>query len=51
VSPHGTAAYDGLEDLPPLVERALSLARGEGFGNSCRHPATGSHLAYGSQPC
>jgi predicted O-methyltransferase YrrM len=36
VSPHGTAAYDGLQDLPPLVERALSLARGEGFGNSCR---------------
>jgi len=36
VSPYGTAAYDGLQDLPPLVERALSLARREGFGNSCR---------------
>jgi len=27
VSPVGTAAYDGLTDLPPLVERAVDLAR------------------------
>jgi predicted O-methyltransferase YrrM len=36
VSPHGTAAYDGLEDLPPLVERAVSMARRQGFVSSCR---------------
>ena len=36
VSPHGTAAYDGLSDLPPLVERAVSVARRAGFENSCR---------------
>jgi predicted O-methyltransferase YrrM len=36
VPPNGTAAYDGLQDLPPLVERALSLARREGFQNLCR---------------
>jgi len=39
VSPHGTAAYDGLSpgtDLPPLVERAVGLARRLGFANSCR---------------
>jgi predicted O-methyltransferase YrrM len=36
VSPGGTAAYDGLTDLPPLVTEAVSLARREGFGNSCR---------------
>jgi predicted O-methyltransferase YrrM len=36
VSPQGTAAYDGLTDLPPLVERAVDLARREGFANSCR---------------
>jgi predicted O-methyltransferase YrrM len=36
VSPHGTAGYDGLNDLPPLVQRAVSLARREGFQNSCR---------------
>jgi predicted O-methyltransferase YrrM len=36
VSPIGTAAYDGLTDLPPLVERAVDLARRLGFGNSCR---------------
>jgi predicted O-methyltransferase YrrM len=36
VSPRGTAAYDGLTDLPPLVSEAVSLARREGFGNSCR---------------
>jgi predicted O-methyltransferase YrrM len=36
VSPKGTAAYDGLPDLPPLVEQAVSIARREGFENSCR---------------
>jgi predicted O-methyltransferase YrrM len=29
-------AYEGLTDLPPLVERAVDLARREGFANSCR---------------
>jgi predicted O-methyltransferase YrrM len=36
VAPEGTAAYDGLTDLPPLVERAVGLARRQGFPNSCR---------------
>lgn len=36
MSPQGTAAYDGLTDLPPLVTEAVNLARREGFGNSCR---------------
>ncbi len=36
MSPNGTAAYDGVPDLPPLVERAVNLARREGFDNSCR---------------
>jgi predicted O-methyltransferase YrrM len=36
VSPNGTAAYDGVTGLPPLVERAVDLARREGFENSCR---------------
>jgi predicted O-methyltransferase YrrM len=36
VSPQGTAAYDGLPDLPPLVEQAVRIARREGFENSCR---------------
>jgi len=36
MSPQGTAAYDGLTDLPPLVERAVDLARRLGFANSCR---------------
>jgi predicted O-methyltransferase YrrM len=36
MSPEGTAAYDGLTDLPPLVERAVGLARRLGFANSCR---------------
>ena len=36
MSPQGTAAYDGLADLPPLVERAVYLARRLGFANSCR---------------
>jgi predicted O-methyltransferase YrrM len=36
VSPRGTAAYDGLTDLPPLVAEAVHLARRAGFENSCR---------------
>jgi predicted O-methyltransferase YrrM len=36
VAPLGTVAYEGLTDLPPLVERAVDLARREGFANSCR---------------
>lgn len=36
MSPRGTAAYDGVTDLPPLVERAVQVARRAGFGNSCR---------------
>ena len=36
MSPQGTAAYEGLTDLPPLVERAVAIARREGFANSCR---------------
>jgi predicted O-methyltransferase YrrM len=36
MSPQGTAAYDGLTSLPPLVERAVGLARRLGFANSCR---------------
>ena len=36
MAPGGTAAYDGLTDLPPLVERAVGLARRQGFPNSCR---------------
>src|SRR5207248_3089125 len=36
MSPQGTAAYDGLTDLPPLVARAVDLARRLGFANSCR---------------
>ena len=36
MSPQGTAAYDGLTDLPPLVERAVSIAREQGFPYSCR---------------
>jgi len=36
MSPQGTAAYHGLTDLPPLVERAVSVARRAGFANSCR---------------
>jgi len=36
MSPQGTAAYDGLTYLPPLVERAVGLARRLGFANSCR---------------
>jgi hypothetical protein len=36
VSPSGTAAYEDLNDLPPLVTQAVRLARREGFENSCR---------------
>jgi predicted O-methyltransferase YrrM len=36
MSPLGTVAYEGLTDLPPLVERAVDLARREGFAYSCR---------------
>ena len=36
MSPKGTSAYDGVADLPPLVERAVSIARRDGFDNSCR---------------
>lgn len=36
MSPNGTASYDSVADLPPLVERAVNLARQEGFANSCR---------------
>ena len=36
MSPKGTAAYDGLTGLPPLVERAVSIAQRAGFANSCR---------------
>ena len=36
MSPHGTASYEGLTDLPSLVERAVDLARREGFARSCR---------------
>ena len=36
MAPEGTAAYDGLTDLPALVERAVGLARRQGFPNSCR---------------
>ena len=36
MSPNGTAFYDAVADLPPLVERAVTLARREGFAYSCR---------------
>ena len=36
MSPQGTAAYDGRTDLPPLVERAVGLARRLSFAHSCR---------------
>jgi predicted O-methyltransferase YrrM len=50
VSPQGTAAYDGLTDLPPLVERAVDLARRAGFAHSCRpeHGRLLSALAAGA---
>ena len=31
----GTAAHGGLQDLPPLVERAVQACRGAGFDLSC----------------
>jgi predicted O-methyltransferase YrrM len=36
MSPNGTVSYDSVTDLPPLVERAVNLARNEGFAYSCR---------------
>jgi Methyltransferase domain len=36
MSPNGTVCYDSVTGLPPLVERAVNLARNEGFDNSCR---------------
>ena len=36
MSLEGTGAYEGADDLPPLVERAVALARDLGFGLSCR---------------
>jgi hypothetical protein len=36
MSPRGTAAYDGLTDLPPLVAEAVRRASQAGFANSCR---------------
>ncbi|MEV5958609.1 class I SAM-dependent methyltransferase [Streptomyces sp. NPDC051987] len=33
---HGTDAYSGLPGLPPLVRRALGVARVQGFPYSCR---------------
>jgi predicted O-methyltransferase YrrM len=36
VSIGGTAAYAGLAGLPPLVERAVAVAREHGFDCSCR---------------
>jgi predicted O-methyltransferase YrrM len=36
MSPNGTASYDSVTDLPPLVERAVTQARNEGFACSCR---------------
>jgi predicted O-methyltransferase YrrM len=32
----GTDAYPGIDDLPPLVARAVELARDLGFAMSCR---------------
>jgi hypothetical protein len=43
MSPQGTAAYDALTDLPPLVERAVGLARRLGFAHS-RRPEHGRLL-------
>jgi predicted O-methyltransferase YrrM len=36
MSPGGTAAHENVTGLPPLVARAVRLAREEGFGCSCR---------------
>ncbi|HEX6682774.1 MAG TPA: class I SAM-dependent methyltransferase [Candidatus Limnocylindrales bacterium] len=35
MSEAGTAAYDGLADLPPLVSAAVAAARRVGFAKSC----------------
>jgi predicted O-methyltransferase YrrM len=35
VSIHGTDAYRGIDDLPPLVELAVAAARRAGFESSC----------------
>lgn len=35
MAPKGTAAYDQVEDLPPLVRMAVEAARLQGFTNSC----------------
>jgi hypothetical protein len=43
VSPHGTDAYRDVTGLPPLVARAVSVARQAGFGSSCL-PAHGRLL-------
>ena len=39
----GTAAYEGLSDLPPLVQAAVQRARAAGFAYSCL-PAQGELL-------
>uniref|UniRef100_UPI00066B83FB O-methyltransferase n=1 Tax=Streptomyces sp. SBT349 TaxID=1580539 RepID=UPI00066B83FB len=36
MSVNGTDAYLGIKDLPPLVARAVKVARGQGFAFSCR---------------
>ncbi|RBM20663.1 O-methyltransferase [Streptomyces sp. PT12] len=36
MSEHGTDAYLGAMDLPPLVTRAVTAARERGFAHSCR---------------
>jgi len=36
MSPNGIVSCDSVTDLPPLVERAVDLARQEGFACSCR---------------
>ena len=41
---HGSAAYDGIGDLPPLVRAAAVTASTLGFDNSCA-PAQGRLLA------
>jgi predicted O-methyltransferase YrrM len=43
MSPHGTDAYRDVSSLPPLVARAVSVARRADFGNSCL-PAHGQLL-------
>jgi len=36
VSETGTASYEGLTGLPPLVQQAVEIARRQGFAYSCR---------------